>query len=111
MPVRLHEVVVQCMSEIDLTQLTILSRCWSWLAIAALSKAAKSGKGHHSGNELWKTALDLLDRMKHDGIEPDGFSYSSAISCCGAYGKWEEALRLFEQMKAGGPRTQPNSKF
>jgi pentatricopeptide repeat protein len=30
---------------------------------------------------------------------PDGFSYSSAISCCGAEGRWEEALELMEVMQ------------
>ena len=80
-------------------------------AIAALSKAAKTGRGQYGDRELWRTSLELLDRMKRDGIEPDGFSFSSAISSCGAYGKWEEALELFQSMKEGGVRTQPNSKF
>jgi hypothetical protein len=34
--------------------------------------------------QLWPTALAVLDQMKHDGIQPDGFCYSSAINCCGA---------------------------
>jgi hypothetical protein len=49
-----------------------------------------------------------LSQMKADGIEPDGFSYSSAISCCGAEGRWEEALELHGGHAKGGPRTRPN---
>jgi pentatricopeptide repeat protein len=50
----------------------------------------------------------LLQQMKEDGIQPDGFSFTSAISCCGAEGRWEEALELMAVMKKGGPRTRPN---
>jgi len=53
-------------------------------------------------------ALAILDDMKSNGIEPDGFCYSSAISCCGAEGRWKEALDLMDKMKRGGPRTRPN---
>jgi pentatricopeptide repeat protein len=53
-------------------------------------------------------ALAILADMRSDGIEPDGFCYSSAISCCGAEGRWKEALDLMETMKRGGPRTRPN---
>lgn len=38
----------------------------------------------------------------------DGFSFSSAISCCGSEGRWEEALQLMGIMEKGGPRTRPN---
>lgn len=58
--------------------------------------------------ELWPKALDLLHQMNKDGIEPDGFCYSSAINCCGAEGRWEEACKLIEKMKRGGPSSQPN---
>lgn len=60
------------------------------------------------GDGLSPRALEILEEMKADGIEPDGFCYSSAISCCGAEGKWKEALELIETMKKGGPRTRPN---
>lgn len=90
-------------------------------AITALAKAAKQSsrpnyrskeksdnadEGHRG--KLWTRALQLLERMESDGIKPDGFSYSSAISCCGADGRWEEALELIDRMKKGGPRTRPN---
>jgi pentatricopeptide repeat protein len=85
-------------------------------AITALSKASRlraknpakfSSEGMHSEG-LWTRALLLLGQMKKDGIDPDGFCYSSAISCCGAEGRWEEALKLIDVMKQGGPRTRPN---
>ena len=44
-------------------------------------------------------ALAILDDMRSKGIEPDGFCYSSAISCCGAEGRWKEALDLMDKMK------------
>lgn len=78
-------------------------------AITAVSKAAKQlSKSHTGDGNLWTRAMDLLDRMRADGIEPDGFSFSSAISCCGAEGRWEEALQLLDRMEDGGPRTRPN---
>lgn len=46
--------------------------------------------------------------MKEDGIEPDDFCYSSAINCCAADGRWEEACELIETMKRGGPKSRPN---
>jgi pentatricopeptide repeat protein len=59
-------------------------------------------------DQLWEKALNLLDQMRADGIQPDGFSFSAAISCCGAGGRWEEALTLINTMKKGGPKTRPN---
>lgn len=60
------------------------------------------------GEPLWPKALNLLEQMGQDGIEPDGFCYSSAINCCGAEGRWKEACQLIEKMKRGGPRSRPN---
>lgn len=92
-------------------------------AITALSKAARRNAkysggdrtpDHHhqhvkiDGEQLWKKALDLLDEISFKGMEPDGFSYSAAISCCGAGGKWEEALDLIKRMQTGNARTRPN---
>lgn len=98
-------------------------------AITALSKASRRGarkstKEHApqrfsvlsdkaevldiDEQQLWTKALDLLERIKQDGLEPDGFSYSAAISCCGAGGRWKEALALIRTMQSGGPKTRPN---
>lgn len=93
---------------------------------AAITALAKSSKNRHSAQlspsatmqqdsddahelqELWPKALALLKQMDEDGIEPDGFCYSSAINCCGAEGRWEEACQLIETMKKGGPKSRPN---
>ena len=94
-------------------------------AITALSKAARrysrdgGGMRNNSKNrprgddalpkeDLWTRALLILKQMKDEGIEPDGFCYASAISCCGSEGRWKEAMELIEVMKKGGPRTRPN---
>jgi pentatricopeptide repeat protein len=78
-------------------------------AITAVSKAAKQlSKTGQCDGQLWKEAMSLLDHMRNDGIEPDGFSFSSAISCCGSEGRWEEALQLLDLMQNGGPKTRPN---
>ena len=91
-------------------------------AITALSKASRQNARKlegskrenlttvepFDGEDLWSRALLILGQMKNDGIEPDGFCYSSAISCCGAEGRWEEALGLMRAMKRGGPKTRPN---
>ncbi|KAL3924176.1 MAG: hypothetical protein SGILL_001210 [Bacillariaceae sp.] len=86
-------------------------------AITALAKSARetakrsvrqNGSVGKEAEELWPKALGLLDQMKEDGIEPDGFCYSSAINCCGAEGRWKEACELIDIMRKGGPNTRPN---
>lgn len=89
-------------------------------AITALAKAAKRSKSPNANypksrraevendGQLYQRALQLLEQMERNNIKPDGFSYSSAISCCGAEGRWEEALELMDRMRKGGPRTRPN---
>jgi len=58
--------------------------------------------------QLWKKALDLLNKMKEDRIAPDVISYSAAINACGSGGRWKEAVQLIQTMKQGGPRVRPN---
>lgn len=78
-------------------------------AITAVSKAAKQlSKSGDSDGKMWMEVIALLHHMQQDGIEPDGFSFSSAISCCGSEGRWKEALVLIEAMQQGGPKTKPN---
>ena len=80
-------------------------------AIGAIAKAAKQrmrGIENSAGKLLSTEVLSLLAKMRSDGIEPDGFSYSSAISCYGSEGQWEEALRTIQEMRNGGPNIQPN---
>lgn len=64
--------------------------------------------GRVDTDQLWIRALELIEQIKADGMEPDGFSYSAAISCCGAGGRWEEALDFIKTMQKGGPKTRPN---
>lgn len=81
--------------------------------ISALAKAARRNLkgtvgGEGSADELSTKALDLLEQMKKEGVEPDAYSYSGAISACASAGRWQEALDLMSQMKKGGPKTRPN---
>ncbi|KAL7439812.1 hypothetical protein ACHAXM_006862 [Skeletonema potamos] len=95
-------------------------------AIAALAKSARSesrqqrrydykpGGGWskiessnpaYNDNILWKKALDLVDCMEKEGVRRDSFTFSSAISTCGAAGRWQESLDLIGAMKR---ETKPN---
>ncbi len=84
-------------------------------AIAALSKAARSELKTNQGSArdatdvdvLWQKALHLIQCMETEGVKHDSFTYSSAISTCGAAGRWEEALHLIQSMKKEGG-TRPN---
>ena len=81
--------------------------------ISALAKAARrnmkeTASARGSAEELSSKALDLLEQMKKDGVEPDTYSYSGAINACASAGRWENALDLMAQMKKGGPKTRPN---
>jgi len=76
-----------------------------------ISKDVEESSSSNDGDreeELWKHALDLLEQMKKDGVVPDAYSYSAAISACGAEGRWEEALNLIKIMQRGGRRSRPN---
>ena len=80
-------------------------------AIGALAKAAKQRmKSIEStaGKLLSTEVQSLFTKMRSDGIEPDGFSYSSAISCYGSEGQWEDAVGAIQEMRNGGPNIQPN---
>lgn len=77
-------------------------------AITAVSKAAKTRRETEKDDPLWIVVRRLLDQMREDDIEPDGFSYTSAISCFGSEGRWQEALALIEEMQQSGPQTRPN---
>ena len=74
----------------------------------SINDAGPASTTDNNDEELWPKALALLEQMDEDGIEPDGFCYSSAINCCGAEGRWEEACALIETMKRGGPKSRPN---
>jgi pentatricopeptide repeat protein len=73
-------------------------------AITALSKSASRRNSQAQAKPLWPLVQELLRQVRQNGLVPDGFSYSAAISCCGAEGRWEEALGLIEEMKLSGAR-------
>jgi pentatricopeptide repeat domain-containing protein 1 len=81
-------------------------------AATAIAKAAKrlNSKGRESTTEgkLHREMDRLLRQMEQDQINPDGFTYTSAISCCGSEGLWAEAMSIMDKMQRGGPTTQPN---
>lgn len=95
-------------------------------AIAALAKAARnesrqqrrydykpgggwskveSSNPAYDENILWQKALDLVQCMETEGVRRDSFTFSSAISTCGAAGRWKESLDLIDAMKR---ETKPN---
>jgi len=45
-------------------------------------------------------ALSLLEKMKSDNIDPDAWTYSGVISTLGSCGEVQDALTLFEEMRA-----------
>jgi pentatricopeptide repeat domain-containing protein 1 len=93
-------------------------------AITAIAKAAKKRLHSKSSSRdaassstasgkppmllLYREIDRLMRQMEKDQIEPDGFTYTSAISCYGAEGQWEEAMALMDRMQNGGPATRPN---
>jgi len=47
-------------------------------------------------------ALELLDEMVVDGVDPDAVSYLAALCACNHAGLVEEGVRLFDMMKGYG---------
>ena len=45
-------------------------------------------------------ALELLDEMRLDGLQPNGYTYGCAINACAAEGRWERALELLEAARS-----------
>lgn len=86
----------------------MLSSSSPTLEVKQRSIDSQQDLGQEEDQHLWPKALDLLDQMIQDGIEPDGFCYSSAINCCGAEGRWKEACQLIDKMKRGSPKNRPN---
>ena len=86
----------------------MLSSSSPTLEVKQRSIDSQQDLGQEEDQHLWPKALDLLDQMNQDGIEPDGFCYSSAINCCGAEGRWKEACQLIDKMRRGSPKNRPN---
>lgn len=48
----------------------------------------------------WEKASQLIDEMRRKGLQPDRYSYTSAIHACGKARSPLEALRLLRSMEA-----------
>ena len=51
--------------------------------------------------EGWSVVLNLMDEMRAEGLSPDAYTFSTAITACGRAGRWEHALRLVDEMASG----------
>lgn len=72
------------------------------------SKSNEGGESDYDKTKLWIRAMELLNQMKKDRVWPDKYSYSSAISCCAAGSRYEEALDLIKVMRDGPGKLRPN---
>ena len=53
-------------------------------------------------------AIDLLARMKREGIQPDRIVYGSVISACAVSGDWRRAVMLLGEMERKGGDLAPD---
>ncbi|CAN0215578.1 unnamed protein product [Ectocarpus sp. 12 AP-2014] len=70
-------------------------------AIAAF-RSWKAGAAAGVGERELGLALGLLEEMKSRGLPPTSFSHSAAIKLCTEANRHEQALELFEELKASG---------
>ena len=63
--------------------------------------AAAAGRGS------WRRAIDLLGRMREARLEVELPALNAALHACAKAKRWEEALQLLREMRAGGG-AQPN---
>lgn len=66
----------------------------SWNSL--ISGCARHGHGHH--------ALELFERMRSHGVEPDETTYLSVLSACSHVGLVDEGVRCFNLMIEGADR-------
>lgn len=52
-----------------------------------------------SDEEGWVLVLGLMAEMRAEGVAPDAFTFTTAITACGKAGQWERALGLLEEME------------
>lgn len=55
-----------------------------------------------SEEEGWVLVLGLMAEMRAEGVAPDAFTFTTAITACGKAGQWERALGLLEEMEGAG---------
>lgn len=69
-------------------------------ALGSGSSSSSNGRSSSFTTSAARTgperALELLDEMRLDGLQPNGYTYGCAINACAAEGKWERALDLLE---------------
>lgn len=46
--------------------------------------------------------------MRDRRVQPDAYSWNTAISACGRAGQWEQALRLLGSMEEEGSEARPD---
>lgn len=61
---------------------------------AAINACEKGGQ--------WRKAVEVLDLMRENKIEPTTVVCTSVVSACKAHGQWEAALRVLDQMDEMG---------
>ena len=90
--------------------LRVLSPMQAAATARALGSSSSSGSRDENnfGASVARTgperALELLDEMRHEGLQPNGFTYGCAINACAAEGRWERALELLEAARNGDTR-------
>lgn len=63
---------------------------------------AAEEKEEEEKEEGWALVLGLMEEMRAEGVAPDVFTFTTAITACGKAGQWERALVLLEEMGGGG---------
>lgn len=53
-------------------------------------------------SKKWAKALEVLQEMRNDGLEPSVLAFTALISGLEKAGEWEQALGMFESMIAAG---------
>lgn len=71
------------------------------------SSTSISGSEEPQQEEGWSLILGLMKEMRADGISPDAFTFSTAITACGRAGRWELALDLLDEMATSAGHHQP----
>lgn len=54
----------------------------------------------------WQAALEIMSKMRVNGIHPNEFTYNQAITACGNGGQWRWAIYLLKAMSTSG--VKPN---
>jgi pentatricopeptide repeat protein len=52
----------------------------------------------NTNTPIWQHAVNLLEEIKEQNLQPDGFTYNAVIMCC-CHGPWELALQFIQEMQ------------